>query len=59
MPAQHQMSLNFIWKIVRRKGLQEGSETCCDVWFGDSGADKNTGGRAGGGRDEDAQIFTE
>lgn len=28
---------------VRRKGLQDGSETWCDVWFEDSNTDKNTG----------------
>lgn len=28
---------------VRRKGLQDGSETWCDVWFEDSDTDKNTG----------------
>lgn len=31
-----------------REGFQDGSETCCDVWFGDGGADRKTGGRAGG-----------
>lgn len=27
-----------------RKGLQDGCKTCSDVWYGDSGSDKKTGG---------------
>lgn len=34
-----------------RKALQDGS----DIWIGDSGADKKTGG--GSGRFKDAKIF--
>lgn len=34
------------------------SETCYDIWFGDSDADKKTAGSTGGGRGEDAKIFT-
>lgn len=29
------------------EGLQNGSEMCCDVCFGDGGTDKKTGDRAG------------
>lgn len=39
-----------------REGLQDGRETCCDVWFRGVATDKKTGGRAGGDRVEDAQI---
>lgn len=36
-----------------REGLQDGSETCDDIWFGDSDTDKRIGGRArvGGTKD--------
>lgn len=29
----------------------------CAAWFGDGGTNKKAGGRAGGGRAEDVQIF--
>lgn len=39
----------------QRKGLQDDCETCCDVWFGNCGPDKKTGG--GGGVAKDAKIW--
>lgn len=39
------------------EGLQDGSESCYDVWFSDSSADRKTGGRTGGVGVEDAKIF--
>lgn len=30
-----------------RRGLEDGSESCCDVRPGDGGTNKRTGGRAG------------
>lgn len=38
-----------------RKALQDGSETCYDIWIGDTDTDKKTGG--GSGRFKDAEIF--
>lgn len=37
--------------------MQDG-DTCYDRCFIDGGADKNTGGLAGGNRPKDAKIFT-
>lgn len=37
---------------TEREGLQTGSETCYEVWFGDSGINEKTGGRA-----EDVKMF--
>lgn len=31
-----------------KEGLQDCSETCDDVWFGDCGTNRKTGGGAGG-----------
>lgn len=39
----------------KREDLQDGSETCHDVWCGDGGTDKKSGGR--GGRARDAKIL--
>lgn len=54
---RHEYQGWFVTEGVRRKGLQDGSETWCDVWFEDSNTDKNTGCWARGGRVEDALIF--
>lgn len=40
-----------------RKGLQHGSETFYDMWFGDGGTKKTTGNQRTGGRAKDAEIF--
>lgn len=40
-----------------RKGLQHGSETFYDMWFGDGGTKKTTGNQHTGGRAKDAEIF--
>lgn len=46
-----------------REGLQHGSETFCDMWFGDGGTKKTTGNQRTGGRAKDFlesdQIETE
>lgn len=34
------------------------NENCYDVWFQDSGPNKKTGGRGGGGRAENVKVFT-
>lgn len=39
-----------------RESSQDSSETCCRVWFGDSGTNRKTGGRAGGSRTEDVKV---
>lgn len=40
-----------------KEGLRDGSETDCDAWFGDRGADEKTGGWARGGRAENIMVF--
>lgn len=32
-----------------QRRLQDSSETCCNLWFGNGGADKKAGSQAGGG----------
>ena len=42
---------------VSGKVLQEDSETCNVVWFGDGDNDQKSGGRTVGGRVEDVEIL--
>lgn len=38
-------------------GEKESLRKLVFAWFGDSGSKKKTGGRAGGGREEDVKIY--
>lgn len=41
-----------------RGGLEGGSETYYDIWFGDDSTERKTGGGAGGGTAENGKIFS-
>lgn len=41
----------------RERKVYNCTGVCFDVWFKDNGTNKKTGGGAGGGSNEDAQIF--
>lgn len=46
------------WRSVLQRTFKVGQSTCV-VWFGDRDTEEETGGRAGGRRDECAEVEAE